>query len=68
MDRLVNDRGVPDRIQCDNGSEFISKVSDKWAYEQGVMMDFSRLGKLMDNAIIESFNMELRPKEGLILN
>ena len=33
MDRLVQDRGVPDRIQCDNGSEFISRVLDKWAYE-----------------------------------
>ncbi len=23
----------PERIQCDNGSEFISKDIDKWAYE-----------------------------------
>jgi putative transposase len=27
------------------GSEFISKVIDKWAYERGVEMDFSRPGK-----------------------
>ena len=60
MDRLVQDRGVPDRIQCDNGSEFISKVLDKWAYEHGVTMDFSRPGKPMDNAIIESFNGSFR--------
>ena len=60
MDRLVNKRGVPDRIQCDNGSEFISKVLDKWAYEHGVTMDFSRPGKPMDNAMIESFNGSFR--------
>jgi len=48
MDRLVKERGVPDRIQCDNGSEFISKVLDKWAYEHGVTMDFSRPGNPMD--------------------
>jgi len=60
MDRLVNERGVPDRIQCDNGSEFISKVLDKWAYEYGVTMDFSRPGKPMDNAMIESFNGSFR--------
>jgi putative transposase len=60
MDRLVQDRGVPDRIQCDNGSEFISRVLDKWAYENGVIIDFSRPGKPMDNAIIESFNGSFR--------
>jgi putative transposase len=33
---------------------------DKWAYENGVMMDFSRPGKPMDNAMIESFNGSFR--------
>jgi putative transposase len=60
MDRLVEERGAPDRIQCDNGSEFISRVLDKWAYENGVTMDFSRPGKPMDNAMIESFNGSFR--------
>jgi putative transposase len=60
MQRLVKERGIPDRIQCDNGSEFISKVLDKWAYEHGVTIDFSRPGKPMDNAIIESFNGSFR--------
>ena len=60
MNRLVQDRGVLDRIKCDNGSEFISKVLDKWAYENGMSIDFSRSGKPMDNAIIESFNGSFR--------
>jgi len=60
MDQLVREQGVPDRIQCDNGSEFISKVLDKWAYEHSVTMDFSRPGKPMDNAMIESFNGSFR--------
>ena len=42
------------------GSEFISKVMDKWAYERGVELDFSRPGKPTDNAIVESFNGSLR--------
>ncbi|MCX5801807.1 MAG: IS3 family transposase [Candidatus Eisenbacteria bacterium] len=58
--RLVKERGVPDRIQCDNGSEFISKVLDKWAYEHAVTLDFSRPGKPGDNAMIESFNGTFR--------
>ncbi len=32
--RLLNGR-APDRIQTDNGSEFISKALDKWTYENG---------------------------------
>ena len=47
---------VPQRIQVDNGSEFISKALDKWAYERGVILDFSRPGKPTDNAFIELFN------------
>lgn len=43
-------RRVPERFQTDNGSEFISKALDKWAYENGVTIDFSRPGKPTDNA------------------
>jgi len=50
----------PERIQVDNGSEFISKALDKWAYENGVILDFSRPGKPTDNAMIESFNGSFR--------
>lgn len=50
----------PKRIQTDNGSEFISKALDKWAYENEVLMDFSRLGKPTDNPFIESFNGSFR--------
>ncbi|EBW3196925.1 transposase, partial [Salmonella enterica subsp. enterica serovar Gaminara] len=52
----VPDKRLPVRIQTDNGSEFISKSLDKWAYEHGVTMDFSRPGKLTDNPFIESVN------------
>ena len=60
VERLVTERGVPDRIQCDNGAEFISRALDKWAYEKGVTLDFSRPDKPMDNATIESFNGSFR--------
>lgn len=38
----------PGRIQVDNGSEFISKALDRWAYENRVVLDFSRPGKPTD--------------------
>jgi putative transposase len=60
IERLARERGAPDRIQSDNGSEFISLAMDKWAYDHGIVMDFSRPGKPMDNATVESFNGSCR--------
>jgi transposase InsO family protein len=33
---------------------------DLWAYQRGVILDFSRPGKPTDNSFIESFNGKLR--------
>lgn len=60
LDEIVEDRGVPTRICVDNGPEFISKSLDLWAYQRGVILDFSRPGKPTDNAHIESFNGSFR--------
>jgi putative transposase len=61
MDRIKAHNGfLPERIQVDNGSEFISKEFDKWAYENKVTLDYSRPGKPTDNPFIESFNGSLR--------
>ena len=61
MQRLHQQLGlVPERIQVDNGSEFISKALDRWAYDQHVTLDFSRPGKPTDNPYIESFNGSFR--------
>ena len=48
------------RIQVGNGSEFISKIIDKWAYENKAVLDFSIPGKPTDNAFLESFNGSFR--------
>ena len=60
MEHIKALRGVPERIQVDNGSEFISKALDLWAYENQVILDFSRPGKPTDNPFIESFNGSFR--------
>lgn len=51
---------IPKRIQVDNGSAFIGKEVEKWAYDNNVTLDFSRRGKPTDNAFIESFNGSFR--------
>jgi len=60
LERLRFDRGLPQRIYCDNGTEFVSAAMDLWAYTNGVVLDFSRRGKPTDNAAIESFNGRFR--------
>jgi len=61
LDRLKHQQNeTPKRIQVDNGSEFISKALDRWAYENNVMLDYSRPGKPTDNPFIESFNRSFR--------
>ncbi len=52
--------GYPKTIRVDNGSEFVSRDMDLWAYQRGVTLDFSRPGKPTDNAFIEAFNSKLR--------
>lgn len=60
LDRLRQRRGCPARIQVDNGPEFISMVLDRYAYEHGITLHYSRPGKPADNPFIESFNGSLR--------
>jgi len=61
MNQIRHECGrLPQRIQVDNGSEFISKDFDRWAYENGVTLDYSRPGKPTDNPFIESFNGSFR--------
>jgi putative transposase len=52
--------GYPRAIRVDQGSEFVSRDLDLWAYSRGVTLDFSRPGKPTDNAFIEAFNGRLR--------
>lgn len=47
---------LPRSINVDNGSAFISKAKDRWAYENWVKLGFSPPGKPTDNAKAESFN------------
>ena len=50
----------PATIRVDQGSEFVSRDLDLWAYQRGVTLEFSRPGRPTDNAFIESFNGKFR--------
>ena len=60
LERVCRKLGYPKSIRVDNGSEFVSRDLDLWAYQKDVVLDFSRPGKPTDNAFIESFNGKFR--------
>jgi putative transposase len=60
LSQVVAERGTPESITADNGSEFASKAMDGWSYQYGVRLEFIRPGKPIDNGYIESFNGRLR--------
>ncbi|MEO9612890.1 MAG: IS3 family transposase [Nitratireductor sp.] len=60
LERVCGRIGYPKTIRVDNGSEFISRDLDLWAYANDVTLDFSRPGKPTDNGFIEAFNSKLR--------
>lgn len=60
LERVCAKVGYPRTIRVDQGSEFISRDLDLWAYAKGVTLDFSRPGKPTDNAFIEAFNGRFR--------
>ena len=60
LERICGEVGYPKTIRVDQGSEFVSRDLDLWAYANGVTLDFSRPGKPTDNAFIEAFNSKLR--------
>jgi len=60
LERICSEVGYPKSIRVDQGSEFISRDLDLWAYQKSVVLDFSRPGKPTDNAFIESFNGKFR--------
>lgn len=66
LNKIVEMRGLPRYIRCDNGPEFISSKLKKWAANR-VEIKFIQPGKPTQNGIIERLNGTVR-KECLNLN
>lgn len=60
LDRIASQRGLPEAIVVDNGSEFRGRALAAWSEERGVRLEFIQPGKPVQNAYIESFNGRLR--------
>jgi transposase InsO family protein len=59
LEQVARQRGYPQTIQVDNGTESHSKTLDQWTHRRGVQLVFIRPGRLEENGYIESFNEHL---------
>ena len=60
LERLREERGLPQTLVLDNGPEFAGQALDVWAYGRSVKLHFIAPGKPVQNAFIESFNGKMR--------
>jgi len=60
LEKLRLERGLPERIIIDHGTEFTSKALDQWAYRHKVTLHFITPGRPMENGYIESFHGKFR--------
>jgi len=57
---LFSMHGVPKRLRCDNGPEFISLAIKDWLSKLGVEVLYIEPGSPWQNGLCESFNSKLR--------
>lgn len=60
LSQLIEQRGKPKKIICDNGTEFTSKAMFFWSKETSVQLGFIQPGKPTQNAFVESLNGKFR--------
>jgi putative transposase len=60
LDQVIEWRGVPTAIRCDNGPEYISATTVEWARKRGIRIDFIQPGNPQQNAYVERYNRTVR--------
>ena len=60
LDRIAATRGYPLKLRLDNGPEFVSVALADWAEQHGVLLEFIKPGRPMQNGFIERFNRSYR--------
>lgn len=62
LDQLMEERSKPNKVTCDNGTEFTSKAMFFWSKETGITLGFIQPENPTQNAFVESLNGKFRNK------
>ena len=60
LENIIEWRGKPSAIRCDNGPEYIAQAVIEWATEQHITLLYIQPGKPTQNAYVERFNRTVR--------
>jgi putative transposase len=60
LNQIIEWRGRPRTIRCDNGPEYISATLQAWAEQCGVRLEYIQPGKPQQNAYVERYNRTVR--------
>lgn len=60
LNHIIEWRGKPRRLRCDNGPEYISHLLKSWAKDNDIQIDYIQPGNPQQNAYIERYNRTVR--------
>ena len=60
LEQVIEWRGKPSALRCDNGPEYLSQTLVDWANDQQITLLYIQPGKPTQNAYIERFNRTAR--------
>lgn len=60
LDQIIEWRGKPQAIRCDNGPEYISTHLAQWAEKHQIRLEFIQPGNPQQNAYVERYNRTVR--------
>ena len=60
LEQIIEWRGCPKEVRCDNGPEYISAKLQSWAMRKKIRMTYIQPGKPQQNGYIERYNRTVR--------
>jgi len=60
LEQVIEWRGTPQVLRCDNGPEYISTCLQAWAAHRGIRLEYIQPGKPQQNAYVERYNRTVR--------
>ena len=60
LNQIIEWRGKPKQLRCDNGPEYISVLLANWAKKNGIELRFTQPGNPQQNAYVERYNRTVR--------